>query len=80
MVSQCANPGCHEPFVYFRSGKLFAVPRRVGRVARATIECFWLCQRCAESMALEFRLSGDHPKLVVHHKVAGSGQAVECKI
>jgi len=79
MVSQCANPGCHEPFVYFHSGKLFAVPQRIGRVARATVECFWLCQRCAESMALEFRPSGDHPELVVRRKVMASRQPAGCK-
>ena len=80
MVSQCANPGCHEPFIYFHSGKLFAVPRREGRVVRATIECFWLCQRCAESMALEFRQDGDHPALVARHNVVGSFQPAECKV
>lgn len=80
MVSQCANPGCHEPFVYFRHGKLFAVPRKEGRAARATIECFWLCQRCAESMALEFRSSSDSPALVVRHKAAARLQTAECKI
>ena len=80
MVSQCANPRCHEPFVYFHSGKLFAVPQRIGRVARATVECFWLCQRCAESMALEFRPSDDHPELVVRRKVEGGRRPVECKV
>ena len=64
MVSQCANPGCHEPFIYFRSGKLFAVPRGDNGGANATVECFWLCQRCAESMALEFREGDQHPELV----------------
>jgi len=80
MVSQCANPECHEPFVYFRSGKLFAVPRREGRAAHATIECFWLCQRCSESVALEFRPSGNQPSPVVRPKIAGRLQQAECKI
>ena len=64
MVSECANPRCHEPFIYFRQGKIFAVPRGISAVTRATIEYFWLCQRCAESMALEFRRGDQHPSLV----------------
>jgi hypothetical protein len=64
VVSECANPRCHEPFVYFRQGKIFAVPRGLNEVTRATIEYFWLCQRCAESMALEFRQGDSHPSLV----------------
>jgi hypothetical protein len=80
MVSECANPGCHEPFVYFRSGRLFAVPRSEGPMAHATVECFWLCQRCAESMALEFCHSGDRPALVFRHKVASSFQTAECEV
>ncbi|HSK45421.1 MAG TPA: hypothetical protein VLA83_16200 [Candidatus Binatia bacterium] len=74
MVSQCANPGCHEPFIYFRKGKLFAVPRGNGGDAHSSIECFWLCQRCAQSMALEFREGDQHPALVVRHAEAGSFQ------
>jgi hypothetical protein len=70
MISQCANPGCHEPFVYFRSGKLLAVPRREGGLAAATVECFWLCQRCAENLALEFRHGDDSPALVARHETS----------
>jgi len=67
VVSECANPRCHEPFIYFRQGKIFAVPRGISAVTRATIEYFWLCQRCAESMALEFHRGDHHPSLVSHH-------------
>jgi hypothetical protein len=64
MVSECANPRCREPFVYYRHGKLFSVPRRSTAAAtRATIEHFWLCQSCAESMAIEVR-HGGNPSLV----------------
>jgi len=63
MVSECANPRCHEPFIYYRQGKLFSVPRRNTTAKRATIENFWLCQSCAESMAIEVRHSGN-PSLV----------------
>jgi hypothetical protein len=47
MVSECANPRCREPFIYYRHGKLFSVPRGTAPVTRATIEHFWLCQSCA---------------------------------
>ena len=63
MVSECANPRCHEPFIYYRQGKLFSVPRRSTTAKRATIENFWLCQSCAESMAIEVR-HGGNPSLV----------------
>lgn len=64
MVSECANPRCHEPFIYFRKGKIFAMPRGASPVARATIEFFWLCQTCAEILALEFRRGDQQPSLV----------------
>ena len=63
MVSECANPRCHEPFIYYRHGKLFSVPRRTATATRTTIENFWLCQSCAESMAIEVR-HGGNPSLV----------------
>jgi hypothetical protein len=67
VISECANPRCHEPFIYFRQGKIFAVPRAISAVTRATIEYFWLCQRCAQSMALEFHRGDHHPSLVSRH-------------
>jgi hypothetical protein len=79
MVSECANPRCHEPFIYYRQGKLFAVPRKSASVTRATIEHFWLCQRCAESMAVEVR-PGDNPSLVSRHLETGSFHKVEYKL
>ncbi len=79
MVSHCANPGCHEPFLYFRNGKLFAVPRR-SSAEHATIECFWLCQRCAENLVLEIRQGDHHPALVTRHMAVGSFQQLECKL
>ena len=63
MVSECANPRCREPFIYYRHGKLFSVPRRTAALTRATIEHFWLCDVCAESMAIEVR-HGGNPSLV----------------
>ena len=63
MVSECANPRCHEPFIYYRHGKLFSVARRTATAKPDTIEHFWLCQSCAESMAIEVHY-GDNPSLV----------------
>jgi hypothetical protein len=80
VVSQCANPRCDEPFIYFRLGKLFAVPRRGGCVTPATIEYFWLCQRCAESLAFEFRQGEYHPALVSRHMGAGNRHPIEYKL
>ena len=63
MVSECAHPRCHEPFIYYRHGKLFSVPRGTAAATRAKVENFWLCQSCAESMAIEVR-HGGNPSLV----------------
>jgi hypothetical protein len=79
VVSQCANPRCDEPFIYFHSGKLFAVPRRKSSMMGATTEYFWLCQRCTESLAFEFREGDHHPALVSRHMVAGTCHQVEYK-
>ena len=79
MVSHCANPGCREPFVYFRSGKLFAMPRRCGGAKHATVECFWLCERCSQDVALEFHQGEHHPALVARRIVADSFRRVEYK-
>ncbi len=69
MVSECANPRCREPFVYYRHGKLFSVPRRSAGVAsKATVEHFWLCDICAKSMAIEVRHSGN-PLLVTRRPI-----------
>ena len=66
MVSECANPGCRTPFLYFREGRLFAVPRKNS----ASTEYFWLCGSCAEEVELQFgnRDDQDHehsPTVVV---------------
>lgn len=69
MVSACANPSCRKPFVYYRHGKLFSVPRRSAAAAtQITIEHFWLCDVCAESMAIEVSYSGN-PLLVSRRPV-----------
>lgn len=79
MVSECANPRCHEPFIYYRQGRLFTIPRRSHSVTRATIEHFWLCERCSESMVFQIR-SGEDPLLVSRHGISGNLHQVEYKL
>ncbi len=63
MVSKCANPSCSASFRYWHEGKLFRV--EIGSPQGKTAfgasrayprsEFFWLCQRCATEMTLEYR-------------------------
>ncbi len=64
MVSECANPGCRAPFIYFRGGRLFAIPRRD---SSSTVQCFWLCGNCAEDLDLSFDGEDLEPVLVPRH-------------
>jgi hypothetical protein len=80
MISRCANPSCDEPFLYFRHGKIFAVPRRISSATRATIEYFWLCRTCAKKMALEFHQGDQHPALVWRDVAAGISNHVEYEL
>jgi hypothetical protein len=56
MVRTCANPACSEPFVYFRSGKIYLIDRRKpnslqeSQAQAASDEYFWLCGKCAGTM------------------------------
>ncbi len=64
MVSKCANPGCSNPFLYWRQGKLFRIeisarPEAVSGDAGAKhhasrVEFFWLCATCAPRMTVSF--------------------------
>ncbi len=58
MVSQCANPGCGAPFLYFRDGKLFAV-RRSGAADQERVEFFWLCGECNVRLKMEVTPGGE---------------------
>jgi hypothetical protein len=73
MVSQCANPRCGEPFIYYSHGKLFSVPRSTVASTHATIEHFWLCETCAQSMAIEVR-HGGNPLLISRASVRNTLQ------
>src|SRR5215469_5513828 len=61
MLSHCANPRCHRPFLRLREGKLFSLPTdglpQLGeppsppfvrpQQARRQVEHYWLCDQCA---------------------------------
>ncbi len=58
MVTKCANPTCGTPFHYLRGGRLYSFELRaknsgVARQKRLAVY-FWICDRCAESLSLEF--------------------------
>jgi hypothetical protein len=57
MVSQCANPDCRAPFLYFRNGKLFAIPRSTA-LKQERVEFFWLCGECTAHWQMEITLNG----------------------
>jgi hypothetical protein len=58
VVSQCANPDCGAPFLYFRHGKLIALRHRGETAPAARVEFFWLCGECANHITLEVKLHG----------------------
>jgi hypothetical protein len=68
MLSKCANPSCLASFRYFHDGKLFRVETAVsgegesnvmpaGKILRRT-EFFWLCDRCASEMTVDYDAKG----------------------
>jgi hypothetical protein len=63
MISKCANPSCAARFLYLHEGKLFRFQRHTAAEGLLgtnpappkfsnTVEFFWLCPHCAESMTL----------------------------
>lgn len=54
--------------MYFRDGRLFAVPRRN---SYSSIEYFWLCADCAELLEIEFAQESHGPTLVSRHHIKG---------
>ncbi len=68
MLSHCANPQCHKPFLRLREGKLFlvetdrvakpgqpAVPPFVrAKQPQRHVEHYWLCDGCAAEWTLMY--------------------------
>jgi hypothetical protein len=50
VVHKCANSSCDNPFIYFRSGKIFQFPKPEKRV----MESFWLCGDCSRELTLRW--------------------------
>ncbi len=64
MVAKCVNPKCHEPFIYFRHGRLFRFELSTESRSNRNIqerdptrrtEIFWLCGRCSAKLTLTIR-------------------------
>jgi hypothetical protein len=72
LVAECANPDCHAPFLYFRGGRLFAVPRD----DQHGVECFWLCPDCYRDLDLQFS-EADHELLVIPRRNHSEAHAHE---
>ena len=61
MLEKCANLTCSAAFRHRGDGMLLCVPR-VGTISgpsgtakkKVTMEHFWLCSRCSETMTLRF--------------------------
>ncbi len=82
MVSQCANPECGAPFLYFRDGKLFAV-RRSGAADQERVEFFWLCGECNLRLKMEVTPRGDtnlvpQPRMTPSCTATKSQSALHC--
>jgi hypothetical protein len=64
MLSKCATPGCPATFLYLHQGKLFRLDTSVEILAHipvrevtspsSCVEFFWLCDQCAEVLALGY--------------------------
>lgn len=69
MVSKCANPACSTPLQYLRDGKIFRMEVEnagamgasasgvipfVAKKPQRTVEHFWLCGVCCQTMNVLF--------------------------
>lgn len=58
MITKCANPACDKSFQYLRGGRLYCFELRPQNLAGAKRKrlavYFWICDRCADSLSLEF--------------------------
>jgi hypothetical protein len=78
MVNQCANTSCGKPLHYLREGRIFVfdVPVSDAPETRAgkSLQHFWLCGRCSESLAME-QTHSKEIRVVVKKTKAGSNPA-----
>ena len=62
MVAKCANPTCGRAFRYLCEGRLFRLERdpafHSGAELDPSIEYFWLCGGCSDSMSLRLDTQG----------------------
>ena len=60
MVAKCANPACGRAFRYLREGRLFRLERdpAFDSEFNHSVEYFWLCEACSESMSLRLDTRG----------------------
>jgi hypothetical protein len=71
VLSKCANPGCPAPFRYLHEGKLFRMEVESAGNGRPDfgadtelkkpgrrVEFFWLCEKCAAQVTLNFEKGG----------------------
>jgi len=63
MTAKCANPACSQPFLYFRSGRIFLIEPPGSQLAsnagsRKAPEYFWLCGDCSRTMRVVLDRSG----------------------
>ncbi len=55
VLRKCANEICSNPFLYFRSGRLFHFPKDASPHSPnlPLMEAFWLCAQCCETLTLQ---------------------------
>jgi hypothetical protein len=63
MTAKCANPSCSEPFIYFRTGRIFLIDvpgmnSPFGVSSRRGPEYFWLCGECCRTMRVVLDRTG----------------------
>jgi len=55
MISQCLNPACKVPFLYFSDGHVFVVQKKT---QSGIVEHFWICGDCVEKFGLRIDDTG----------------------
>jgi hypothetical protein len=63
MTARCANPFCNQPFLYFRSGRIYLIDTPGSNTStssgpKKSPEYFWLCGDCCRTMKVVLDRSG----------------------